>query len=312
MILVVKQSDGSLNVLGPDAIQLEPGPGDSEIQKNMECQPDVHLVEALTMMGYDHESCVRAAILGNNDRAAACEWLFQNAQRVAEAGQGAAEDQGWRVVSASSVRSTLPRHTPDPLSFLSNRDNLNFRDTGNGIVVMSQFSPVCFAVLFESSWYGRMFVGQNREVMYELQDLDRRPLVRISKPFAWLSQEATVAMITDSSSELGTIKNEFDMTRRKIIVSDSTPGHSMGEVRIEGHFTQGFFTIFRGDSEIGRIVRPKNGMGLANLDLLSGALDAFRANRMRALLISATLLISDVYWGAAPIGFLKAPLPILR
>ena len=31
-----------------------------------------------------------------------------------------------------------------------------------------------------------------------------------------------------------------------------------------------------------------------------------------AALVFVTLLVSDVYWGVAPIGFLKFPLPLLR
>ena len=178
---------------------------------------------------------------------------------------------------------------------------------------MSAGSPICFAVMYESSWYGRMFAGQNREVMYEMQDLERRPFARMTKPFAWFNQDATLTLLADqSSTELGRIMHDFNITRRKMSVSDSTPGHSMGVVRVEGFLTDGFFTIFLADSEIGRITRPKNGMGVAKLDLAAGALDAFRANRMRALLIGATLLVSDVFWGAAPNGFLKAPLPLLR
>ena len=84
-------------------------------------------------------------------------------------------------------------------------------------------------------------------------------------------------------------------------------------VKIEGFLTSPIFTIMLEDCLVGQIESPKHGMGVAKLTFCQGALDPFRANRMRALLVCATVLISDVYWGAFPNAFLlKAPLPFLR
>ena len=271
-------------------------------------EPDLELVGTLEQMGFPRELCIRAAILTKNDASAASDWLVHNP------GQSESHNtENWRIVSG--VSAIIQRQQPDPLSLLSNHDTLSFQDTGSGIVVMSLGNPIAFVHVYESNSWGRYFSGHRREVMYELQDLERRPFARLSKPFAWLAQDATVFQVgaeTDAT-ELGKLRHEFDMIRRKLVISDSTPGHSVGFVKVEGLMTDGFFSILLGQAEIGRISHPKNGMGLAKLELSPGALDAFRANRMRTLLVGATLLISDVYWGCAPNAFLvKVPLLGLR
>jgi hypothetical protein len=301
---------------GPD--RASPGPGPRKIAQMDDEQPSEELVRSLEQMGFPRESCIRAARLSKNNADAASEWLLQNSSESRSDAVSNLESNvqgldGWRVVTRAPTTATIPRHVPDPLSILASCDSMNFQDTGSGVVLMSSGNPVCFAVMYESSWYGRMFAGQSREVMYELQDLEKRPFARMVKPFAWFNHDATVTIFADqASTELGKIGHEYDIARRKLSVSDSIPGHSAGAVRVEGNFTEGFFTILLGDSEIGRIERAKHGMGLAKLDLAAGALDAFRANRMRTLLVFVTLLVSDVYWGIAPIGFLKFPLPLLR
>jgi hypothetical protein len=273
-------------------------------------EPDLDLVGALEQMGFSREMSIRAAISTKNDASAASDWLLHNSSQ-----SESHSTESWRVVSGAIVPAIIQRQQPDPLSILSNHDTLSFQDTGSGIVVMSLGNPIAFVHVYESNSWGRYFSGHRREVMYELQDLERRPFARLSKPFAWLAQDATVFQVgaeTDAT-ELGKIQHEFDMIRRKLVISDSTPGHSVGFVKVEGFLTDGFFSILLGESEIGRISHPKNGMGLAKLDLFPGALDAFRANRMRTLLASATLLISDVYWGCTPNAFLvKVPLLGLR
>ncbi len=270
-------------------------------------EPDLDLVGTLEQMGFSREMCIRAAISSKNDASAASDWLLHNASQ-----SESQNTETWRVVSGAAI---IQRQEPDPLSILSNHDTLSFQDTGSGIVVMSLGNPIAFVHVYESNSWSRYFSGHRREVMYELQDLERRPFARLSKPFAWLAQDATVFQVgaeTDAT-ELGKVRHDFDMVRRKLVISDSTPGHSVGFVKVEGFMTDGFFSILLGDSEIGRISHPKNGMGLAKLELAPGALDAFRANRMRTLLVGATLLISDVYWGNTPNAFLvKVPLLGLR
>jgi hypothetical protein len=278
----------------------------------VEPAPDLDLVGTLEQMGFPREMCIRAAISTKNDASAASDWLLHNSNQS----ELQNNTENWRVVSGATVPAIIQRQQPDPLSVLSNHDTLSFQDTGSGIVVMSLGNPIAFVHVYECNSWGRYFSGYRREVMYELQDLERRPLARLLKPFAWISQDATVYQVgaeNDATTELGKIRHEFDMVRRKLVISDSTPGHSVGFVRVEGFMTDGFFSILLGESEIGRISHPKNGMGLAKLELFPGALDAFRANRMRTLLVGATLLISDVYWGCAPNAFLvKVPLLGLR
>jgi hypothetical protein len=55
-------------------------------------------------------------------------------------------------------------------------------------------------------------------------------------------------------------------------------------------------------------------MGIASIQLNPGALDPFRANRMRMLILSGTLLLCDLYWQLVPgpATFLKAPLSVIR
>jgi hypothetical protein len=59
---------------------------------------------------------------------------------------------------------------------------------------------------------------------------------------------------------------------------------------------------------------PRHGMGIASIQLNPGALDPFRANRMRMLILSGTLLLCDLYWQLVPgpATFLKAPLSVIR
>jgi hypothetical protein len=54
-------------------------------------------------------------------------------------------------------------------------------------------------------------------------------------------------------------------------------------------------------------------MGIASIQLNPGALDPFRANRMRMLVLSGTLLLCDLYWQLVPgpATFLKVPLPVV-
>jgi len=41
-------------------------------------------------------------------------------------------------------------------------------------------------------------------------------------------------------------------------------------------------------------------MGIATIQLNPGALDPFRANRMRTLVLCGTLLLCDLYWQLVP------------
>jgi hypothetical protein len=49
---------------------------------------------------------------------------------------------------------------------------------------------------------------------------------------------------------------------------------------------------------LGTVAQPKHGMGVAHLRLLQGGMDPFRANRMRAMLVCAIILASDMWWSA--------------
>ena len=52
-------------------------------------------------------------------------------------------------------------------------------------------------------------------------------------------------------------------------------------------------------------------MGIASVQLSAGALDAYRADRMRCLILCAALLVCDCYWNLTPGAstFAKALLP---
>ena len=58
--------------------------------------------------------------------------------------------------------------------------------------------------------------------------------------------------------------------------------------------------------------KKRHGMGIAMIQLHYGALDAFRANRMRMLVVCGALLVCDLHWQLVPgpATLLKAALPI--
>ena len=105
----------------------------------------------------------------------------------------------------------------------------------------------------------------------------------------------------DPQLHLGSIVSEWDAVKRRLVMVDATPNHAAGTIALESpSVLDDTFRIKLGDAVLGTVTRPRNGMGIAMIQLNAGALDPFRANRMRALLICGTLLVCDLYWQLVP------------
>eukprot|EP00960_Hanusia_phi_P066968 766517-Hanusia_phi.AAC.2 len=293
---------------------------------------------ALEELGFDAERSEEAAEACGDSVEEAVAWLLQRGeQRPQQGGEGEGEGpggdgitvqgQGSRVEeqvgqantegsggsnvdqSGGNVWAVVGGWPEDPLVCLADTNQFNLHDTGDGWVVMhaNTGQPLLF-IAETSTWYGKMFAGGAREVEYILTDVGRRPIVKISKAFGFFSQEAKVSYIAAPENailadriSIGSIKQETTLSRRTFLVSDSTPNHAAGDVVIEApSFADKPFTIKLGESVLGTIMQPRNGLGVATISLHSNALDPFRSNRMRALLIAAAVIISDVHWGMSP------------
>eukprot|EP00961_Rhodomonas_salina_P137548 1850389-Rhodomonas_salina.13 len=227
--------------------------------------------------------------------------------------------EGWQRVVDDVEPSTLPQGSnQSPLDVLSAMDVMKIMDCGDGWVVMSNAAEPLLFASEESTWYGKMFAGSMRQSEFLLLDVNRRPIVSATKPFSWTSQGAGVKAISANQAEtaavendLGSIQQEFGVFKRRLLVRDATPNHAAGTLVIEAAITDPTFHITLDGQELGTIVQPKNGMGVATLALQPGALDPFRSNRMRALLLCATLMVCDMYWSMSPgvATAFKFPLP---
>jgi hypothetical protein len=185
-----------------------------------------------------------------------------------------------------------------------------------GWVVMNGAFGVAEPLLFvgeRSTWYGRLFAGRAREAVFDLFDTSSRPLVSMTKEFGVMSTSARVSFVCQAEPpgpavqargdylKLGTIVSEWDAVKRRLVVVDATPNHAAGTIALESpSVLDDTFHIKLGDAVLGTVTRPRNGMGIAMIQLNAGALDPFRANRMRALLICGTLLVCDLYWQLVP------------
>ncbi|EKX37216.1 hypothetical protein GUITHDRAFT_145173 [Guillardia theta CCMP2712] len=296
------------------------------------------VVRALIELGFDAERSEAAAEACGDSVEAAVAWLVQRGEQGSQgrgaSGQAVSGGPGGQVSeersraeardeqidavgsegpvvdqSGGNVWSVVGGWPEDPLVCLADTNQFNLHDTGDGWVVMhaTMGQPLLF-IAETSTWYGKMFAGGAREVEYILTDVGRRPIVKISKAFGFFSQEAKVSYIVAPENailadrlSIGSIKQETTFSRRTFLVSDSTPHHAAGDVTIEApSFADKPFTIKLGDSTLGTIMQPKNGLGVASISLHPNALDPFRSNRMRALLIAAAVIISDVHWGMSP------------
>jgi len=165
-----------------------------------------------------------------------------------------------------------------------------------------------------STWYGKLFAGRAREAAFDLFDTSSRPLVRVEKEFGMFSTSARVSIVSageapgpsvqapgDQHLNLGTISSEWDAIKRRLVVVDSTPHHAAGSIAIESpSVLDDTFRIKLNDAVLGTITRPRNGMGIAMIQLRAGALHPLRSNRMRTLLICGTLLVCDLHWQLVP------------
>ena len=272
-------------------------------------------IETLVQLGFPRERCEQAIELHGTNLEAATEWLV--ATSTAQGNTDVSFPPGWQRVHDRS-EGTNQSHdiVPNPLDVLSGADVMKIFDCGDGWVVMNcNAEPLLFACE-ESTWYGKLFAGRMREAEYLLLDINRCPILSAKKPFNWISQGAMVQAKrgpanTTAATSLGTIQQEFDLFTRKFLVSDSTPNHAAGVLLVEAALTEPVFHIRLDGEVLGRVVQPGNGMGIANLELRTGALDPFRSNRMRAMLLCVTLMICDFYWSLSPgsATILKFPLP---
>mmetsp|Transcript_29373 Transcript_29373/g.46098 ORF Transcript_29373/g.46098 Transcript_29373/m.46098 type:complete len:199 (+) Transcript_29373:2-598(+) len=178
-------------------------------------------------------------------------------------------------------------------------------DAGDGWVLMNgeMGQPLAFASE-ESSWWGQLLAGRSRQATYFLLDLQRRPIVKMDKPYAMFMQKGSVTLVNPeegSEGALGAIEQEFEMIKRRVLVTDATPNHAAGTVVIESTgLANGIFNITLGSTVLGTISQPRYGLGVATLSLTPGGLDPFRSNRMRVLLIFGCFLVCDTYWGLSP------------
>eukprot|EP00286_Rhodomonas_abbreviata_P018618 CAMPEP_0181296320 /NCGR_PEP_ID=MMETSP1101-20121128/4640_1 /TAXON_ID=46948 /ORGANISM="Rhodomonas abbreviata, Strain Caron Lab Isolate" /LENGTH=300 /DNA_ID=CAMNT_0023401175 /DNA_START=14 /DNA_END=916 /DNA_ORIENTATION=+ len=286
---------------------------------------DVHresTLARLMQLGYSREQCEQAVNIHGNNIEATTEYLLANPSIGATIANipdsdppAPAPPADWQRVdtgiSSTVSASTLSaaRAPYNPLDVLSGADTIKILDSGDGWVVMDGHArPMVFACE-ESTWYGKLFAGKMRQVEFLLLDLDRRPIVSMKKPYSWGSQCSTISISPPApppgdeaapEEALGIVQQEWDAFQRKLFVTDATPNHAAGTLLIQAGMTDRAFKITLNGEVLGTITQPKMGMGVANLELVPGALDPFRSNRMRALLICASLMVCDMYWSQSP------------
>ena len=226
-------------------------------------------------------------------------------QRGLRAGQTG--DGAWELVGGAPESR---------LDALAGEDLLNIYDTGmGGWVVMNGGAEPLLFIGERSSWYGKLLAGRAREATYDLLDTCSRPIARMDKAFGLTSSAACVSLCRPGPGpagpvwaasalqfdRIGTVDSEWHAIKRRLVLRDAIPNHAAGTVALESPSVfDDTFRIMHNDSVIGAVFRPRNGMGIATIQLDAGALDPFRANRMRSLILCATLLVCDLHWQLVP------------
>mmetsp|Transcript_45864 Transcript_45864/g.99360 ORF Transcript_45864/g.99360 Transcript_45864/m.99360 type:complete len:196 (+) Transcript_45864:292-879(+) len=159
-----------------------------------------------------------------------------------------------------------------------------------------------------------LFGGKRRESTFNLIATNGVLVARVTKQFAWTAQEYIIelALPHEGSSRVGTVAQEYEVWKRSFRVIDSAADERFPNGHVYGVPTERYLHVALGGEHMG-VIQRNDLSGSVELRLRPGSLHAYRANRMRCLLVCAAFVANQCYWeppglmGGA--GILKAGLP---